>query len=308
MQIEALQTPVVFFVFRRPDTTRRVFEIICKARPKKLLLVADGPRKDREGEMEACRKVREIISSVDWPCEVFTNFSESNLGCQERIISGLNWAFSLVEDAIILEDDCLPDLSFFHFCQELLDRYRTDNRVASISGTNLVEKYLKTEDSYFFSQLGGNWGWATWRSEWHRYDRHLEDWPKLKRDKMLFEIFDQPNMISYWTRIFDSMHEDRGPSAWDYQWLYAHLKNNSLTIIPRVNLVANIGFGIGATHTDITDIRLTPPAGAMEFPLRHPSSFVPLRSMDRHFLKLYSTPLFQLISAKVRRVAERLNS
>jgi hypothetical protein len=308
MPAKVFETPVALFVFSRPDTTRRVFDAIAGARPARLLLVADGSRPDRVGEAEACEQVRQIVSRVDWPCEVSRNFADSNLGCQERIISGLDWVFSLVEEAIILEDDCLPDPSFFPFCQEMLERYRGDSRVASISGTNLVEKYLNTEASYFFSHLGGNWGWATWRSEWQRYDRHLEDWPKFRGENLLAEVFDQPKAVAYWTKIFDMMHETRGPSAWDYQWLYTHLKNNALTVIPRVNLVANIGFGPGATHTAEVDARLTPPAKAMEFPLRHPFSFIPLRSADRHFQDLFSVSIFQRVSRKLRRIAGRLFS
>jgi hypothetical protein len=307
MQTEALQTPVALFVFKRPDTTRQVFDSISKVRPTKLFLVADGPR-DRKDEIEACRQVREIVTRVNWSCEVFTDFAESNLGCQERIISGLNWVFSLVEEAIILEDDCLPNLSFFPFCQELLERYRGDCRVASISGTNLVAKYLKTEDSYFFSQLGGNWGWATWRSEWKKYDRYLEDWPKLKRAKMLNEIFDQPKTIAYWTKIFDMMYANNGPDTWDYQWLYTHLKNNALAIVPGDNLVTNIGFGLGATHTDAADVRLSVLASEMPFPLRHPFSFVPMRSLDRRLQNLHSKPFFRRVSGRIRRTAKRLTS
>jgi hypothetical protein len=306
MEATIFETPVALFVFKRPDTTRRVFEAIAQVRPARLLLIADGPRADRPDEVEACRHVREIVSRVDWPCEVSTNFAESNLGCQERIISGLNWIFSLVEEAIILEDDCLPDASFFPFCQELLERYRGDSRVASISGTNLVEKYSNTDASYFFSQLGGNWGWATWRSEWQRYDRYLENWPQLKRNDALSEIFNQPSTVSYWTRVFDDMYENQGQNAWDYQWLYTHLKNNALTIIPRVNLVANIGFGPGATHTAEADALFTPPVTTMEFPLSHPSSFIPLRSVDRHFQELITAPLSRRLSGKLRSVANRL--
>lgn len=306
MQTETFETPVALFVFNRPHTTRRVFEAIAKVRPARLLLVADGPRSDKAGEVEACRHVREIVSRVDWPCEVSTNFADSNLGCQERIISGLNWIFSVVEEAIIFEDDCLPDSSFFPFCHELLERYRGDSRVAAISGTNLVTKYLNTESSYFFSRLGGNWGWATWRSEWQRYDRHLEKWPELKRAGMLSEVFEEPKVAAYWTRIFDDMYENKGRNAWDYQWLYTHLKNNALTIIPRVNLVTNIGFGPGATHTAGADSRLSPPTATMKFPLSHPCSFVPLRTMDRHFQALFGEPLPQRISRKIRHIAKRL--
>lgn len=224
MQIEALQTPVALVVFNRPHTTRRVFEAISRARPAKLLLIADGPRPDRDGEMEACRQVREIVAGVNWPCEVFRNFSDSNVGCGERVISGLNWVFSLVEEAIILEDDCLPDSSFFPYCQELLQKYRGDSRIAYISGSNLIEEYTRIDASYYFSRIGGNWGWATWRSEWRRYDRNLSDWPELKKQRMLDEIFDEPKAVKFWTRIFDAMHEETRRDIWDYHWLYTCLK------------------------------------------------------------------------------------
>jgi len=306
MEAKIFEGAVALFIFKRPDTTRQVFEVVSSVRPAQLLLIADGPRQDRQGEAEACRQVREIVAQIDWPCEVFQNFSETNLGCQERIISGLDWIFSKVEEAIILEDDCLPDASFFPFCQELLEKYRGDARVCAISGTNLVERHLKTEASYYFSQLGGNWGWATWKSQWQRYDRHLADWPQLKREEMLSELFEDPKTVTYWTQIFDVMYENKGRNTWDYQWLYTHLKNNALTIIPRVNLVANIGFGPGATHTAEGDSRLTPPAATMVFPLTHPSSFIPLRSMDRHFQDLITMPLSQRISGKLRRVANLL--
>jgi hypothetical protein len=301
MTSETLQTPVAFFVFKRPETTLRVFNAISKARPAKLLLVADGPRLERTGEVEACRQVRDIVSRVDWPCEVSKSFSDINLGCAERMISGLNWVFSLVEEAIILEDDCLPDLSFFPFCQELLEKHRGDSRIAYISGDNLVGRYARTSDSYYFSRIGGVWGWATWKSEWRRYDRHLSDWPELRRQQMLGQIFAEPKVVEFWTDIFDAMYEKKGPDTWDYQWLYTGLKNNSLTVVPGVNLVANIGFGQGATHTTGTDPRFILPAHPMEFPLKHPSSFIPLRSLDRRRIQdMLPQSRLQRVFKKVR--------
>jgi hypothetical protein len=306
MICEPLKTPVAFFVFKRPETTLRVFSAISKVKPARMLLIADGPRQDREGEADACLRVREIVAKIDWPCEVSRNFSESNLGCGERIISGLNWVFSLVEEAIILEDDCLPDSSFFPFCQELLEKYRGDTRISYISGTNLVESYLNTKDSYYFSRMGGIWGWATWRSEWRRYDRYLSDWQKLKSERMLSEVFCQRKTVAYWTRIFDAMYDKRGPNTWDYQWLYTGLKNGSLAIVPRVNLIGNIGFGEGATHMSGVDSRLRPPVQSIEFPLKHPSNFIALSSVDQHFQNLYYLPLVRRVLRKLQRLARWL--
>lgn len=306
MQTKMFATPVALFAFNRPDTTRRVFNAIATSRPAKLLLIADGPRQGRPGEAESCQQVREIMSRVDWPCEVFTNFADTNLGCQERMISGLNWVFSLVDEAIILEDDCLPDTTFFPFCQELLEKYRGDSRIAYISGVNLVGKYLRTDDSYFFSEIGGIWGWATWRSEWQRYNRHLDSWPELRNKKMLSEIFEQPKVVAHWTQIFDAMHENRGPNTWDYQWLYTCLANNSLIAVPSVNLITNIGFGSDATHTTEADAKFMLASEPMRFPLRHPASFIPLRSMDRHRVQdMISRPILSRMSSKIRHISRQ---
>jgi hypothetical protein len=281
MEITKFETPVALFVFNRPDTTRRVFDAISRVRPMKLLLIADGPRQDREGEAEACRQVREIVDRVDWPCEVFQNFSESNLGCQKRMISGLNWVFSLVEEAIILEDDILPDPSFFSFCEAMLSRYRNDSRISMVAGFNIVQDSVHTNYSYFFSHLTHIWGWATWRQSWARYDEKLTDWPAIRDAGVLWEIFDRAENAKYWTHIFDQMHQGTGPNTWDYQWVYTNLMNHSLSIVPRVNLVENIGFGPEATHTINESNKPAVRACSIKFPLAHPPAIVHLRSMDR---------------------------
>jgi hypothetical protein len=272
---------VVFCVFNRPSPTRAVFAAIAHARPAQLLIVADGPRKNRPGEAELCRQVREIVQRVDWPCEVLTNFSDANLGCRERIISGLDWAFSQVEEAIVLEDDCLPDPSFFPFCRELLERYRGDSRFGM---THI-------------------WGWATWRSAWAKYDRHLRQWPEIKRANVLGEVFDDPRLVKYWTARFDEMHDDTGPNTWDYQWAYTNLVHNALCITPAVNLVTNIGFGADATHTTSAHKNPAFAAHPLEFPLRHPTSFVPMRSMDCLSQRLVLPP--NLARRALRRLRRR---
>jgi hypothetical protein len=301
------KTPVALFVFNRPETTRRVFEAISRVQPAKLLLIADGPRAAKPNDPAACQEVRDIVSRVDWPCELVTNFADSNLGCGERMISGLDWVFSLVEEAILLEDDCLPDLSFFPFCQELLERYRGDSRVSYISGDNLVAEDLNIQASYYFSRIGGIWGWATWRSEWRRYDRHLSDWPKLRSERMLADIFDKPPGVVHWTRIFDSMYEHSQPNIWDYQWVYTGFKNNSLIAVPSVNLVTNIGFGTGATHTTEADGRFSLPSAPIEFPLRHPYGFAPSRKLDAYRTRdMFANPIHRRIMRLIRRFVGRM--
>lgn len=298
MSSAPLITPVVFCVFNRPNQTRIVFDAIAQARPARLLIVADGPRKNRPGEESLCRQVREIVQQVNWHCDVLTNFADDNLGCRERIISGLNWAFTEVEEAIILEDDCLPDSSFFRFCQELLAHYRGDSRVAMITGDNFAGQRLKTNYSYYFSQMTHVWGWATWKTAWARYDRYLKHWPEIKDANLLSEVFEDRALAKLWTERFDEMHADTGPNTWDYQWMYTNLINHALSITPKVNLVTNIGFGPDASHTAYSDSSFVLPSQSLDWPLKHPPAFLPLRSMDHISQKLFSPPGFVRRAAK----------
>jgi hypothetical protein len=286
MYQQQLQTPVVFIVFNRPVHTRASFARIAAAKPSRLLVIADGPRANVSGESAVCEEVRMAATAVDWPCQVELNFSSENMGCRDRVISGLNWAFERAEEAIILEDDVLPDPTFFLFCEQMLRHYRGDNRISMITGCNFVQDLLRTDYSYFFSRLTHIWGWATWRESWARYDQHLKDWPVVKRTALLQEIFDSPATAAYWTKIFDSVHDGTGARTWDYQWAYTNFIQNALSVVPRVNLVENIGFGVDATHTIATGNAYKLASQSIEFPLIHPPTFVPLRSMDIQDLEI----------------------
>jgi hypothetical protein len=303
---KTFETPVALFVFNRPDSTRRVFEAIASVRPTKLLLIADGPRLAKPGETEACLQVRDIVTRVDWPCEVSTNFAPTNLGCKNRIISGLNWAFSLVNEAIILEDDCLPDPSFFPFCHELLERYRDDNRVSMIAGTNFVWRATPPSPSYFFSRMTHIWGWATWRRAWSLYDEHLSQWPAIRASGLLEQAFSERRLTRYWTGIFDQMHAGSGPNICDYQWAYTNLVQHSLIAVPRTNLITNIGFGADATHTTGTDPEMVVPSAPIEFPLVHPPAMIPMRSLDQLDQRLAFPSLPKRLRLKARNLRRRI--
>jgi len=269
-----LKTPVAMMVFNRPENTRRVFAAIAVVRPTHLLLIADGPRASHPGEAERCEQVREIVTAVTWPCQVETNFASENMGCRARVISGLNWVFSLVEEAIILEDDCLPDQSFFPFCAELLERYRDQNQIGFIAGFNPMEKSFPFRYSYYYSLITWCWGWATWRRAWQQYDEHLHTWPEVKDADLLSLIFPDERIVAYWSRIFDAMYERTGPDTWDYQWVYTCWTRNWLSILPRNNLIQNTGFGVDATHTSIAEPDFILPAGTVIFPLEHPPAII----------------------------------
>lgn len=244
-----LTTPVAFMIFNRPDLTQRVFEVIARVKPKQLFVVADGPRFPEE--TEKCEQARAVVDRVNWECDTFTNFSEENLGCGRRISSGIDWVFSKVEEAIFIEDDCLPNLSFFPYCQELLKYYRRDQRVMTINGNNFQSGRTRTEYSYHFSKYPSFWGWATWRRAWNHYDFDMKFWPEFKQAGMLKMVCDDHYEQRFWTNIFDSLYEDPGIiDTWDHQWNFACWSQNGLAIEPGVNLVSNLGFGRpDASHT-----------------------------------------------------------
>lgn len=265
-----LTTPVVFLIFNRPDTTQRVFDAIRLAQPKQLLVIADGPRASRLYEAERCQETRQIIEQVDWDCEVSKNYTDVNLGCKQRVSSGLDWAFSQVEEAIILEDDCLPHPTFFPFCEELLERYRLDQRIMAISGDNFQAGRQRTQDSYYFSRYNHIWGWATWRRAWKFYDVTMAQWPIVRDQQWLNDLLETRQARWYWSDVFQAAYEGK-IDTWDYAWTFACWIHRGLTVLPKVNLISNIGFGTEATHTtDTKNPFANLPTQAMLFPLRHP--------------------------------------
>jgi hypothetical protein len=252
-----LRTAVAFIVFNRPDTTERVFSRIAQAKPPKLLIIADGARADREGERAICEATRAIAERVDWECEVLTNYSDTNLGCKFRISSGLDWVFQQVEEAIILEDDCVPETGFFRFCDDMLERYRHDDRVTMISGSNFLPVKIEQPDSYFYSRFPSIWGWATWRRAWKGYDVSLAKWrkdtglPELaktlpRRSGSLSERIMSRGILRFMARSFDLVQTGK-LNTWDYQWIYQCIFGGGFTIVPSTNQIQNIG--VAGVHT-----------------------------------------------------------
>jgi len=276
-----LKAPVAFFIFNRPDVTARVFERIAAARPEKLIVVADGARPSRPGEAEKCAAVRKVVERIDWPCDLHRDYSEANLGCGKRISSGLNAIFGEHERAIILEDDTLPDPTFFAFCDELLERYADDSRILHISGNNFQPASYRIPYSYYFSRYPHLWGWATWRRAWKLYDFDMKDYtPDGSR---IAGILPDPIERKIWTTNFDQIYHHTF-DTWDFQWAYACFKNGGLGINPAVNLVSNIGFGAEATHTNDTASALAAIRSAAIGPLRHPSEVAIDQQADAYTL------------------------
>jgi hypothetical protein len=248
-----MNTAILFLVFNRPDRTQQVFDVIRKIKPKYLFVAADGPRASVKGEDVICENTRNVIlNGIDWDCELKTLFQDENLGCGKAVSGGISWFFDNVSEGIILEDDCLPDISFFGYCDELLKKYRQNEEVMMISGNNFLFDDTPQEYSYYFSNFAHIWGWATWRRAWAKYDFEMSDWEE-KKSEIFKSKFISKKQVSQLKKNINIVYHKR-IDTWDYQWVYALLKNNGCSITPNVNLVENIGYGSG-THTtsDVPD-------------------------------------------------------
>lgn len=276
-----LRTPVVFMIFNRPRQTQRVFEAIREAGPRKLFVIADGPRPDRAGEADLCEAARRIVDQIGPDCEMIRDFSPVNLGCGRRISSGIDWVFDQVEEAIFLEDDCLPDPSFFHFCDDVLERFRADERIMMISGCNELIKWKPEVQSYHFARYGSIWGWATWKRAWRHYDYEMRSWTSPERKRRLAEVLGDREQFTHRSAINNQVI-DGIVDTWDYQWTYARLIRDGLSVVPSSNLISNIGFESGATHTvDHFDTGANLPRFAMSFPLYGPAEVEIDQDYDR---------------------------
>lgn len=235
---------VLLIVFNRPKTTRLVLEAISQYKPKTLYIAADGPRY-KEDE-KSCAEVRALVKNISWKCEVKTLFRDKNLGCRTAIVSAINWFFETEESGIILEDDCLPSLSFFSFCNEMLTKYSKESSIMQVNGNCYLEPSLRSKHSYYFSKLNGCWGWATWKRAWKKYDHTMNEYEELKKSYKIAKYFGHKG-ISDW--MISYLDEAIKPSCdiWSTKWSYAIIKNNGLCVNPFSNLVINIGFSDNPT-------------------------------------------------------------
>lgn len=274
-----MKTPVLFLVFNRPDLTERVFSQIRRARPPRLYVACDGPRRDFLEDDEKVSLVRDIATSVDWTCSVQTLFREDNLGCRLAVSSGINWFFEQEEEGIILEDDCVPTDSFFPFMEELLGRYRFERRIFHIDGSSFIPNRGVFTHDYSFSNYALIWGWATWRRAWSHYDINMKNLDILESSGYLRSMFGAI-YEQYW---IDNLRKAKaGFDTWDYQWFYTLWSNGGLAIRPSRSMVQNIGFRGDATHTktEASKYSLLQPS-EYDFPLRHPKALIPNFYIDR---------------------------
>jgi len=282
-----MNTPIAIILFNRPDLIQKIFNIISEIQPPKLFLIADGPRTNNENDKQKCLEARQVVENIPWDCEVHKNFSDVNLGCGVRPITGITWVFEHVDRAIILEDDCLPEKSFFKFSDELLEMYKDDSRFMQIAGTNYQLGNKRSDYSYFFSKhniCAG--GWATWKRAWDLYDFNMNLWPILRDSNWLNYLLANKKGAEIYTDIFDfAFSHLHNKDFWDYQWTYSVWVNHGLTIMPTINLQSNLGFRDDGTHTkNLKSQWAELPTEPMEFPLKHPPSVTPNYEADNFII------------------------
>lgn len=279
-----LEIPVVMIVFKRMDTTVKVFEKIRQAKPSKLYIISDGAHDNNEEEKNKVLAVRDYLEkNIDWDCELIKEYSDVNLGSRHRIVTGLDKVFANEEMAIIIEDDILVHDTFFRFCQEMLYKYKDDERIAMVTGCNTNPDYV-SEDAYFFTKLAEIWGWGTYRRVWETYDADITDWEKYKANNYFAKYY---NNKVYGKELAYGMDlvKYKGLDAWDYQWVYNMALHSQYGIMPAVNLIENIGFNSAdATHTQEKS-RFVFKEGEIKFPIKHPKYIVHEADYDKTFIK-----------------------
>ncbi len=305
-----LDTPVLFLIFDRPDSTQKVFERIRRVSPAELFIAADGPRPQDARMQKRCREARGVVRNVDWDCRVHRLYRDNNLGCRKAVSSAIGWFFDNVEEGIILEDDILPADSFFWFCRELLGYYQNDTRVMHITGHNHLSRTNRYDRaSYHFSKYTSIWGWATWRRAWQFYDVDIGSYPELKKNNQIKNLYtlaaEQRQMLG----ILDDVYTGKA-DIWSYQWNYAVRINNGVGVRPNRNLITNIGFTSQGRHTPgfVDKSFINNRARDIEVPLRHPKVMIIDEDTDKSIFKRFrkkSTLLAKfkkLIFGRVERV------
>lgn len=307
----SFSTPILVIGFNRPKFSSQVLEILRQIKPLRLYVACDGPRPDCPLDVKRCLQVRQLHMQhpqgmIDWQCEMSTLFANENNGCRQMVESALDWVFLYEDEVIILEDDILPDLSFFPYCRELLARFRFDLRVGAISANNPQNKAPSDGNSYRFSIYSHAWGWATWKRAWQYYDKDLAAWPEFRDSGMLSQLGDA-KFVQTWTRYIDQLKESPNRSVWDIIWQFSCWHTGFLTVVPEVELVENIGFGSDATHT-LDEPSPLGQKSAIRFPLKHPEVIASDQIRDQDtFRRLHSRTFIQEWRRKCLKALRLLN-
>ena len=288
--------PILFVIFRRKDVTMRTFAAIKAAQPAKLYIACDGAREAVSGEQELVEATRQAVeNAIDWPCEVHRRYQDHNQGCAKAVSSAISWMFETEEMGIILEDDCVAKPSFFKFVREMLHRYKDDQRIGMVAGTNLVSSKVTMPDSYCFSKYKACWGWATWKRAWSNLQLDMpwrdSDYYQSVIANNGFRAKDK-NYWKYRLNLIDANYV----SSWDWPWYFCLAAQNQLCIFPSKDLIVNIGFDAEATHTSFFNLPKYKDEGELSFPIRHPRYIVPYEPFDKAFYKANNNLYMRLSS------------
>lgn len=277
--MQARDVPILLLVFNRLKETAAVLQEIALLQPRKLYIAADGPRGPVDGTR--CKAVRRLLKHINWRCQVKRLYRETNLGCRFGPSTAISWFFEHEPEGIILEDDCIPVPSFFPYCAELLERYRADERVLSITGDNFQKDMDGYPHSYYFSNYFHGWGWASWARAWKLNDDSMRAYPEWIKYNSFDSISKIPGFANYWQREFNMVQGRRQLQAWDYVWMFSCWTKHGLSVVPNVNLVSNIGWGRDATHCHDPDSPMANlPRTDIRFPLDHPDEIRVNRKAD----------------------------
>lgn len=280
-------TPVLFTIFNRLDKTKKVFDVIKHRKPKYLFIAADGPRKWVDDDNEKCRQTREIADQVDWDCKLKTLFQEKNLGCGKAMVTAIDWFFTNVNMGIILEDDCLPHIEFFDYCEELLKYYENEERVMLISGDNFQKGKKIGDASYYFSAYSHVWGWASWKRVWQNFKYDVKSFNESELLNKISHKFATTKESEYWIRLFHKIKTMEEVDFWGYQLSFSIWDKDGLSVIPNTNLITNVGFDETATHTKVSENEAANIDSKPILPLKHPSSIVQNKEADSRYYKLF---------------------
>ena len=268
------KTPILFIIFNRINETKRVFSKIREQKPVKLFLAADGPRNTVEGEKQVCDNVRAwVLNSIDWDCEVKTLFRDENLGCGTNEYLAMTLFFEEVEEGLVIEDDTLPNDTFFRFCQDLLEEYRYNHKISIISGNNFQPAQpMPIHEDYYFSIFPSTWGWASWRRSWEGYKFFVSENSDANDTSFIQKNFKEKEYQNWWKTQYYHFHDNKPVNTWDFQFYFHCMRRNQLAIVPKVNLISNIGHGPEGTNTKDSNSHLANMTTfELTFPLIHPA-------------------------------------
>lgn len=319
MRKSNIDVPVALIFFNRPEQFERVFKVVKKAAPSKLFLIQDGARENNDKDAENVLKCRAILEGIDWECEVFKDYSNENLGCGKRIFTGLSKCFEIVDRLIILEDDCVPSDSFFPFCKELLEKYKNDNRVGLITGMNHLNSFDKVKSDYFFANVGSIAGWATWKRSWDLVDYDLSGISNDDEAMRLLQNYQQfsPNRNTAYDNVMKKkkmLDEGKKLTSWSTQFGTAQILNSSLILVPKYNLMTNIGLSEESANS-VSNIKFVPKGLQplyrlklfdMEFPLKHPKYIISDIEYGKEVDKLMRPGWFARKWRKLESITRRL--